>query len=95
MLKLHSAKEVFEEVGTELKRTRVEDLAKTLGCYLTDVEQDDSDPAKKDENLRKKLEENQLMGQKRLDEVFIFLHKFDAFWLQRKLIGCFRLSKNT
>ncbi|XP_057381494.1 death domain-associated protein 6-like isoform X2 [Daphnia carinata] len=65
------ARQVFEEVGSKLKKRRIDEFESTFGCTLTDnIEVDDNnDPATVDTELREKLENNQKLAKKRLDEV--------------------------
>lgn len=65
------ARDVFEAVGSKLKKRRIADFSYTIGCYLTDtVDSDDgNDPATIDPVLREKLDANQVIAKKRIDEV--------------------------
>ena len=73
-----TAKETFTEVGEELKQIRMRDLRLTIGCHLTDAtDADAGDPAAGDEDLRRKLDENQALAKRRIEEVRSFHHFYD------------------
>lgn len=63
------AREIFEEIGSQLKKRRIEEFSLTIGCHLTDDVDDNTDPAVQCPELREKLESNQVLGNRRINEV--------------------------
>ena len=62
--------QAFERIGTELKQRRVRDYQMDFGCTLTDETIDDADPADADEELSRKLKENDKVAEERTRIVF-------------------------
>lgn len=57
---------------------RVKEFKFTLGCHLTDPmdnSDESNDPASADAALKQKLEENQALANKRLEEVSIMIYR--------------------
>ena len=52
-----------------IKKRRIEEFQWTLGCNLTDDVDDKKDPALQNSDLKQKLEVNQEIGSKNLEEV--------------------------
>ena len=57
-----------------IKKRRIEELKWTLGCSLTD-DVNDKDPALQNPNLKQKLDVNQEIGCKNLNEVNLLFHQ--------------------
>ncbi|XP_033732810.1 FK506-binding protein 5-like isoform X2 [Pecten maximus] len=67
------AREAFQDIGDLLQKRRISDLRKTSLGHLQDEQGLREDPASKDPDLKKKLDENRKVGKGKLDEV---LEKF-------------------
>lgn len=61
------AKKAFQELGEHLQRSRKNDYWDTFSLYLENAKED---PAVKDEALKRKLNDNQVEGKKRLTAIF-------------------------
>ncbi|XP_042911190.1 uro-adherence factor A isoform X2 [Parasteatoda tepidariorum] len=63
------ARDIFEEVGNELKKRRRKDEEYNFGCYLTDDVKLEEDPAEGDEELKMKLTNSVIQGEQKLKEL--------------------------
>ncbi|KAG8189469.1 hypothetical protein JTE90_018122 [Oedothorax gibbosus] len=64
-----AAREAFADIGKELKRRRQADEDLDFGCYLTDDISLETDPAEQDEELKTKLTNSVLEGEKKIAEI--------------------------